>query len=106
MVELAERLIGKGFDLRIYDPNVALARVVGANRSYIIQKLPHISELLVDDIEQALEHGEVLIVGSAPPEVVVAINGAAPDRLIVDLVRLPGAGNLRASAGNYRGVAW
>lgn len=105
MVELAERLIGKGFDLRIYDPNVALSRVVGANRSYIIQKLPHISELLVDDFEQALEHGEVLIAGAATPEVVAALNGAASDRLIVDLVRLPEATKLRA-AGNYRGVAW
>ena len=106
MVELAERLIGKGFDLRIYDPNVALSRVVGANRSYIIQKLPHISELLVDDIELALQHGEVLLAGTATPEVVAALNRAAPDRLVVDLVRLPDAGTLRSSARNYRGVAW
>ena len=105
MVELAERLIGKGFDLRIHDPNVALSRVVGANRSYIIEKLPHISDLLVDDIEQALEHGEILIVGSATPEVVAAISNAQADRLIVDLVRLPGAKTLR-SQHNYRGIAW
>ncbi len=105
IVELAERLIGKGFDLRIYDPNVALARVIGANRSYIIEKLPHISDLLVDDIEIASEHGEVLIIGSATPEVIAAIAAAPPDRFIVDLVRIPGADKLR-STDNYRGLAW
>ena len=51
MVELAERLIGKGYDVRIYDPNVALSRLIGANRAYIEEHLPHIGELLTGDIE-------------------------------------------------------
>jgi GDP-mannose 6-dehydrogenase len=84
---------------------VALARVVGANRAYIIERLPHISDLLVDDIERALEHGEVLIAGTAIPEVIAAIASAPTDRLIVDLVRLPEAVKLRF-ADNYRGIAW
>ena len=64
MVELAERLIGKGFDLKIYDANVALSRLMGANRTYIEEQLPHIGELLTDDVDAVLEHGEVLIAGS------------------------------------------
>ena len=51
MVELAERLIGKGFDVKIHDANVALSRLIGANRAFIDERLPHIGEVLVDDID-------------------------------------------------------
>jgi GDP-mannose 6-dehydrogenase len=105
MVELAERLIGKGFDLKIHDANVAMSRLIGANRTYIAERLPHIGELLTDDIDAVLDHGEILIVGSRTPEVIGAIAGAGSDRLIIDLVRLPAAGELRGQP-NYRGVAW
>ena len=64
MVELAERLIGKGHDVRIYDSNVALSRLIGANRAYIEDHLPHIGELLTSDIEAVLAHGEVFIAGT------------------------------------------
>lgn len=105
MVELAERLIGKGCDLRIYDPNVALARVVGANRAYVVEKLPHLSDLLIEDVDQAVEHGEVLVVGSNLPEVLAAMSAAPADRLVIDLVRVPDADKLRGAEG-YRGIAW
>lgn len=68
MVELAERLIGKGFDVKIFDSNVALSRLVGANRVYIKDRLPHIGELLVDDIRAVRDHGEVLVVGARSQE--------------------------------------
>jgi GDP-mannose 6-dehydrogenase len=105
MVELAERLIGKGFDVKIHDANVTLSRLIGANRAYIADRLPHIGDLLIDDIDAVLEHGEVLIAGSRTPEVIDAIARAASDRLIIDLVRLPNAGQLRGGP-NYRGIGW
>jgi len=105
MVELSERLIGKGFDVRIYDANVALSRLVGANRAFISQRLPHLEQLLVDDVDALLEHGEVLVAGSRTSEIVEALARSSPSQLIVDLVRLPGA-DLRRGEANYRGIAW
>jgi GDP-mannose 6-dehydrogenase len=105
MVELAERLIGKGFDVKIHDANVVLSRLIGANRTYIDERLPHMGEVLTDDIDAVLEHGEVLIVGSRSPEVVDAISRLGSERLIIDLVRLPNAGQLRGKP-NYQGIGW
>ena len=105
MVELAERLIGKGFDLRIFDANVALSRLIGANRAYISDRLPHIDQLLLDNVDSVLDHGEVLIVGSRTPEVLAALARISPDQLVIDLVRLPDAEKLRGHE-NYRGIAW
>lgn len=105
MVELAERLIGKGFDVKIHDANVVLSRLLGANRAYIDERLPHVGELLTDDIEAVLDHGEVLIIGSCSPQVVDAVARAGTERLIIDLVRLPNAAQLR-TAPNYQGIGW
>jgi GDP-mannose 6-dehydrogenase len=105
MVELAERLIGKGFDVKIHDANVNLSRLMGANRSFIDERLPHIGELLTDDVDSVLEHGEILIAGSRAPAVVDAIARAGSARLIIDLVRLPDAEILRESP-NYTGIGW
>ncbi|KWX66508.1 nucleotide sugar dehydrogenase [Mycobacterium sp. NAZ190054] len=105
MLELAERLIGKGFDVKIYDPTVVLSRLTGANKTFISRQLPHIGELLTDDADAVFDHGELLVVGSRDPEVVDVIDRAGPDRLIVDLVRLPGAEHLRTMP-NYQGIGW
>ncbi len=105
MVELAERLIGKGFDVKIHDANVALSRLVGANRAFIDERLPHIGEVLVDDVGEVLAHGEVLIAGSGVGEVADAITRRKPHQLVIDLVRLPNAEQLRSTA-NYRGIGW
>src|SRR6266704_2820340 len=60
VVELTERLIGKGFDLRIYDRNVSLASIRGANRDYILNHIPHISRLMVASIDEVLEHAGII----------------------------------------------
>lgn len=105
MVELVERLIGKGFDVKIHDANVVLSRLIGANRTYIDERLPHIGEVLIDDVDAVLEHGEVLIVGSRSPEVIDAISRLGSESLIIDLVRLPNAAQLRGKP-NYQGIGW
>jgi GDP-mannose 6-dehydrogenase len=68
MMQVAESLIGKGRQLRIYDRNVQLARLVGANKAYLDHKIPHISSLLVDSLEEAIEFGEILVLGGSGPE--------------------------------------
>jgi len=104
LVELAERLLGKGYDLKIYDSNVALSRLVGANREYIEGRLPHLSDLLTNDVNEVFEHAEVCVVGSTEQVVVDAL--AEPgDKAVVDLVRLPDADARRATEG-YQGLGW
>src|SRR6185295_13707940 len=65
LVRLAEALIGKGCELRILDPNVAIARLVGANRRYIAEQIPHIAPLMCADAGELLAHAEVVVVGNA-----------------------------------------
>lgn len=105
LVELAERLIGKGFDVKIFDATVALSRLVGANLAYLNQRLPHVGQLLIDDIDEILDHGEILIVGSRSPEVVDALARRTVDQLVIDLVRMPDAKEWRGEK-SYRGIAW
>ncbi len=68
MVELVERLIGKGYDLRIYDSNVRMAAIHGANREYILNHIPHISKLMVASIDEVLEHAGTIVIGNGSPE--------------------------------------
>ena len=105
LVELTERLIGKGCDVRIYDPNVALSRLIGANRTYINDRLPHLAELLTDDLETVLNHGEVLVVGTRDPSVVAAVDEKPEGTIVVDLVRLPQVESRRRQ-GDYLGIGW
>ncbi|MBJ8343993.1 nucleotide sugar dehydrogenase [Antrihabitans sp. YC2-6] len=105
LVDLAERLIGKGYDVRIYDANVALSRLMGANRAYLEEHLPHIGQLLTGEIESVLEHGEVFVAGTKDKAVVEAIDTLGPDRTVIDLVRLPDAEQRRLQPG-YVGIGW
>ena len=68
LVELIERLIGKGYDLRIYDRNVSIAALTGANRDYILNHIPHISRIMVESIDEVLDHAEVIVIGNGAAE--------------------------------------
>lgn len=105
LVELAERLCGKGYDVRIYDPRVALSQLVAANRAYLDEHLPHIRDLLTEDADAVFEHSEVCVVGSWDEHVLAVLADAGNERVVVDLARLPDAGERRGSP-NYAGVAW
>ena len=104
LVILAEALLGKGYELSIYDRNVSLARLVGANKDYINKQIPHLSSLLADTTDEVLARSEVLVVGNASPEFAEALTRTRPDHVIVDLVRLPV--DRAAIAGDYRGICW
>ncbi|HEU4646189.1 MAG TPA: nucleotide sugar dehydrogenase, partial [Burkholderiales bacterium] len=103
VVELAERLIGKGYELRFYDENVRLARLHGANREYILERIPHISRLMVDSVDEVLEHAGTLVIGNAAPEFRDVPRRLRGSQSIVDLVRVSGE---RSVAGVYEGICW
>jgi len=87
MVTLVEALIGKGCDVRIFDPNVAVARLRGANRRYIEEEIPHIASLLSDSVETLVAHAEVLVLGNGSDEAARALAAADARHVVVDLTR-------------------
>jgi GDP-mannose 6-dehydrogenase len=107
-VELAERLIGKGFDVRIYDPIINPERLIGANLRHVEAKLPHLNRLLARTPEEALAEAEVVVVASSDPGVLAALlaatDGDSGPRLVVDLHGKLG-GDVEKIAG-YEGVGW
>lgn len=102
-VELAERLIGKGFDVRIYDQIVNPATLIGANRRYVEAKLPHLGRLLTHEPAAALEGADVAVVSTSDPEVVAALLSQPPPH-VIDLSGRLGA-ELEAVTG-YEGLGW
>jgi GDP-mannose 6-dehydrogenase len=87
MVALAETLIGKGCELRILDRNVSVARLVGANRRFIEEEIPHVAALMCDSLDALLAHAEVIVLGASDPDAGAALQAAGPDQVVVDLTR-------------------
>jgi GDP-mannose 6-dehydrogenase len=104
IVILAEALLGKGYRLCIYDRNVSLARLVGANKDYINKQIPHLSSLLCDSIDEVLEKSEVIVVGNLAPEFAEALTRTRPDHIVLDLVRVRTERN--QIPADYRGICW
>jgi len=103
VVELTERLIGKGYDLRIYDRNVSLASIHGANREYIMNHIPHISRLMVSSIDEVLDHALTIVVGNAAPEFKDIPRRLTDQQTLIDFVRICDS---RSVAGIYEGICW
>jgi GDP-mannose 6-dehydrogenase len=106
VVQLVESLVGKGYEVRIYDGNVNLARLLGTNREYIESVVPHLAELMVDDARRLLDSSDTIVVGNDSPEfcdLLAATDGPA----VIDLVGLAlSGGQLEALGERYRGIAW
>lgn len=85
IVDIVERLLGKGYDLRIYDRHVHLARLVGANREYILQKIPFISQFISDDLDAVLVHADVVVVVNKEPGLKEALAQLPCHKAIYDL---------------------
>ena len=103
MIEIIERLSGKGYDVRIYDKNVQVARLVGANRDFILNRIPHISRLMVDSIETVLQHAETIVIGNKSAEFESVPQKLHAGQNLVDFVRIS---NYRSNNGEYSGICW
>ena len=102
-IELIERLIGKGYDLRLYDRSVNLAALTGANRDYIRNAIPHINSIMVENLDEALAHGEVVIIGNNAAEFADVPSRLNADQVLIDLVRI---GNTDQLGDRYDGINW
>ena len=105
IVILAEALLGKGYSLCIYDKNVSLARLVGANRDYINTQIPHLSSLLTESIDEVLEKSDVIVVGNGSPEFAEALKRTRPGQIVIDLFRVRGLTKDDVPA-DYTGICW
>lgn len=104
LVTVAEHLIGKGFSLLVYDPEVHLSSLLGANRRFIEQHLPHIGQLLRPDVAEVIGHAEIVIVGMQDRGVVEALRQhLKPHQKVLDLASLP---ERDALPGHYEGLCW
>jgi GDP-mannose 6-dehydrogenase len=103
MIEVIERLIGKGYDLRIYDKNVNLASLVGANRDFILNHIPHISKLMVADAAAVLKHAQTVVIGNNDPEFRQVPAQLCDGQRLVDFVRIIEG---RSQNGKYDGICW
>ena len=104
MVDVVETLIGKGFDLKIYDKNVQLAKLFGANKEYINTKIPHISSLMVPTLQGVLDHADVLVIGNSGEEFRELVPTLKGDYRVIDFVRIvKDTDNLQTG---YDGLCW
>jgi len=103
VVEVIERLLGKGYDLRLFDRNVNLAALTGANRDYILNHIPHISRIMSESIDDVLSFAEVIVVGNGASEFKEALQKVRSDQVVVDLVRI---GQQRSNGESYDGICW
>ena len=102
LVELAEMLIGKGYELRIFDSNVEYARVFGANKEYIESKIPHVSSLLCKELDEVVSQSDVLIIGNGEKRFAEVLDSVGDDKQIVDLVGFMA----HATQANKEGICW
>ena len=103
LVEVIEALLGKGYELMLYDRNVSLAALTGANRDYILNHVPHISRLMVDNMARVLDFADVLVIGNGAKEFAEVPAGARAEQTVIDLVRVA---PLRTEPGRYEGICW
>jgi GDP-mannose 6-dehydrogenase len=103
MIEIIERLIGKGYELQLFDKNVTLASLVGANRDFILNRIPHISRLLAPSIDAVLEHARTLVVGNNEIDFTDVPSRLRVDQCLVDFARIA---TQRSGNGAYEGICW
>jgi GDP-mannose 6-dehydrogenase len=104
IVSVVETLLGKGYALAIYDANVNLSRLIGANRSYIEQEIPHISQLMREDAKEVLDHADIVLVANASRNFRDVMTRIKPGQIVYDLVRITDEG--KNFKGQYEGIGW
>lgn len=103
IVELIERLIGKGYELTLFDKNICEAQLQGSNREYILQHIPHLSELMVSSIDELLERVETIVIGNPACEFEQVLDNLRDDQVVIDLVRIRKS---PTQSSQYKGICW
>ena len=101
IVTVVERLIGKGLKLAIYDRDVELARLFGANKEFIENEIPHISSLMRKELQEVVEFAELILIAKRDEEFLAATN--LNGRAVIDLVRMI---DREETGENYQGICW
>jgi GDP-mannose 6-dehydrogenase len=104
IIDVLERLLGKGFEVKIYDRNVHLSQLTGANKEYILQRIPFISRFIHKDIMQVIDHSEVIVVVNKEKQFKEVLEKKCSNKIIYDLVRLDI--DRGKTASDYMGIAW
>ena len=104
MVLVIETLIGKGYDVRVYDDDLSLSDVMGANLRYIQQTIPHLASLICDDAHDVLDHADVLVLGKPAARFRELLANADGQKTVIDLVRI--FDDPSWYPGTYTGIAW
>lgn len=103
MVDVVERLLGKGFDIRIYDGKVNVARLMGSNREFILSQIPHIAQLMVSSKIEVLDHAETVVIGNGDDEFKGVLDELRDGQYAIDLV---GVNESRTAGERVDGIAW
>jgi GDP-mannose 6-dehydrogenase len=103
IVELIERLLGKGFDVRVYDKNVNVARLIGANREYILNHVPHIANIMVGSIAEVLDGADTIVVGNGSEEFQNIVSLLKPNHHVIDFI---GMAKPAEPTSQYDGIGW
>ena len=99
----AETLIGRGYELRIYDPHINLSRLIGANEQQIQSRMPHLAQLLKQDVTEVLRSSEVIVVSQKCVSLESLKESARPDHIVIDV---NGWRELEALPWQYEGICW
>ena len=102
LVDVIEYLLGKGYELKLYDSNVNLAALTGANQDYILNHIPHISKLMVTTMQDVLDFADTIVIGNGAAEFTTVPGSLKPHQHIVDLVRI----SKEQSGEQYDGICW
>lgn len=102
LVEVIEFLIGKGYELKLYDKNVNLAALTGANQDYILNHIPHISRLMASSMDEVLNFAQTIVIGNGAAEFRSVPDEIKPEQVVVDLVRIVP----KLSGDQYDGICW
>jgi GDP-mannose 6-dehydrogenase len=103
IVEIAEILLGKGYDLKVHDRNVHLSNLIGRNKQYVNEKIPHLEKIITDDLDEVINNCDLIIVANKE-EQYADLPSRYPDKDIIDLVRIEGG--FETSREGYQGFCW
>ena len=104
IIDVIEQLLGKGFDIKIYDRNVHISKLVGANKEYILNKIPYISKFMFRNIFEVVSNSDLIVIVNREDEFIEVLNNIAQEKIIFDLVNIEINGKDKMK--NYFGIAW